>query len=90
MGLIGIIIFGAVVGLLADFIDKKNDNKWYIDIIFGIVGSLVGAFVRNLFTNNDAGAFSFDIWTFLTALAGTLLVLAAYHAALGNKNRDRF
>lgn len=83
MGLLGIIVFGAVVGLIADFIDRKHDNKWYWDVLLGIVGAVVGGFLRQLFTNNDAGAtgaMSWDLWSFLWALGGTLVVLWVYHS----------
>ena len=93
MGLIGIIIFGAVVGLLADAIDRKHDNKWYVDVLLGIAGAVVGGFLRQLFTDNNAGAggaLSWDFWSFLWALGGTLLVLFVYHKALPNRdNRNR-
>lgn len=85
MGLIGLIVFGAVVGLIADFIDRKHDNKWYIDVLLGIVGSVVGGLIRQLFTSNDGGAFHWDVWSFLWALGGTLLVLWAYHAVLRSR-----
>ena len=85
MGLIGIIAFGAAVGLLADFIDRKHDNKWYLDILFGIIGALVGGFIRQLFTGNNVGDFSWDLASFLWALGGTLLVLYIYHATLATR-----
>ncbi len=88
MGLIGIIVFGAVVGLLADLIDRKHDNKWYVDVLLGIVGAVVGGFLRQLFTENNAGAtgaLNWDLASFLWALGGTLLVLFAYHATLRNR-----
>lgn len=86
MGLIGLIVFGAVVGLIADLIDRKHDNKWYVDVLLGIVGSVVGGLIRQLFTSNDSGAFHWDVWSFLWALGGTLIVLWAYHAVLRSRN----
>lgn len=92
MGLVGIIIFGAVVGLLADLIDRKHNNKWYVDVLLGIIGAVVGGFLRQLFTDNNTGAggaLSWDFWSFLWALGGTLLVLFVYHSALRNRNRPQ-
>lgn len=91
MEILGIIIFGAAVGFVADLIDRKHDNSLLANVVAGIVGALVGSFIRQLFTNNDQSAFSFDFWTFLWALLGTFLVLAAYRAIRGAANkRDRF
>lgn len=94
MGLLGIILFGAVVGLIADAIDRKHNQKWYVDVLLGIIGAVVGGFLRQLFTDNNAGAtgaLSWDVWSFLWALGGTLLVLFAYHKYLATrKPADRF
>lgn len=90
MGLIGIILFGAVVGLVADLIDRAHDQKWYIDVLLGIIGAVVGGFLRQLFTSNDAGAsgaLHWDLWSFLWALGGTLLVLFLYHKYLASRSR---
>lgn len=90
MGLIGIILFGALVGVIADAIDRKHDNKLWQNVLLGIIGAVVGGFLRQLLTDNNSGAggaMSWDFWSFLWALGGTLLVLFAYHAALSNRNR---
>lgn len=90
MGLLGIILFGAVVGLVADLLDRGHKQKWYVDVLLGIIGALVGGFLRQLFTDNNAGAsgaLHWDFWSFLWALAGTLLVLFAYHKYLASRNR---
>jgi uncharacterized membrane protein YeaQ/YmgE (transglycosylase-associated protein family) len=82
MGLLGIIVFGAVVGLVADLIDRAHDNRWYVDVVLGIVGAVVGGLLRQLFTSNNTGAtgaLHWDVWSFLWALGGTLVVLWAYH-----------
>lgn len=90
MGILGIIVFGAVVGLLADFIDRAHDNKWYVDVLLGIIGAVVGGFLRQLFTSNNggaAGAMHWDLWSFIWALVGTLVVLFVYHRTLDRKPR---
>lgn len=92
MGLLGIILFGAVVGLVADWLDKGRDNKWYIDVLLGIVGAVVGGFLRQLFTDNNggaAGALHWDLASFLWALGGTLVVLFVYHKARPNRTSVR-
>lgn len=89
MGLIGIIVFGAVVGLLADLIDRAHKQKWYVDVLLGIIGAVVGGFLRQLFTDNNAGAggaLNWDFWSFLWALGGTLVVLFVYHKVLATRN----
>lgn len=82
MGILGLIIMGAVVGFIADAIDRKHDNSWVVNIVLGIVGSLAGGLLRGVVTGVEGLAF--DFWSFVWALIGTLVVLFAYHAV-----RDR-
>lgn len=87
LGLIGLVVMGAVVGFIADLIDKKHSNSWWVNVLLGIVGALLGGLLRGLLTNNDNGL-AFDFWSFIWALVGTLIVLAAYHAVRPKLDRN--
>jgi uncharacterized membrane protein YeaQ/YmgE (transglycosylase-associated protein family) len=82
LGLIGLLVMGAIVGFIADMIDRKHDNSWVANVVLGVVGSLAGGLLRGVLTGTDYLAF--DFWSFIWALVGTLIVLFAYHAV-----RDR-
>lgn len=80
MELIGLIILGAAAGFAADLLDKKHDNSWVANIVLGTIGALLGGLLRGVLTGTDYLAL--DIWSFVWALVGALIVLAIYHAAV--------
>lgn len=90
MGLLGVVLFGALVGVVADLIDTRHNNKLWLDVVLGIVGAVLGGFLRQIFTSNDAGAagaLHWDLWSFVWALIGTPIVLWIYHASLPYRSR---
>lgn len=88
LGILGLLVMGAVVGFLADLIDKKHDNSWLVNVALGVVGAFVGGFLRHLLTASDK-PMVFDFWSFVWALVGTLVVLAIYHAVRPRIDRSR-
>ncbi|GAB4149067.1 MAG: GlsB/YeaQ/YmgE family stress response membrane protein [Patescibacteria group bacterium] len=87
INLITWIIFGAVVGFLADLIDRKHDNSWLTNIIVGIVGSLVGGWIAGLvgFNVNDG----FNLANLGFSVVGSLLVLFILHLVTGQASRTQ-
>lgn len=77
MGVLGWIVFGLVVGLVAKFLMPGRDpGGFVITVILGIVGAVLGGFIgRSLGwyrTEDPVG--------FLMALVGALILLAVYRA----------
>jgi uncharacterized membrane protein YeaQ/YmgE (transglycosylase-associated protein family) len=75
MGIIGWIIFGLVVGVIAKFLMPGRDpGGFIITIVLGIVGALVGGMLGRAVgwygPNEGAG--------FLMALLGAILLLVLY------------
>ncbi len=71
-----------VLGLLAGFIGSKLVNKtgegFFLDIILGVVGAVVGGYVFNMF--GASGATGLNLYSLLVAVIGAVLVLMIYHA----------
>lgn len=71
-----------ILGLIAGFIGSKLVNKTgsglFLDIILGIVGSIVGGFVFSFF--GGAGVSGLNLYSLLVAVVGSVLVLIIYHA----------
>jgi len=64
------ITIGIVGGwLIATFVKHSTSNL--IDLIFGLVGSLVGAFIANLFI----GTPSTSVYTFISAAIGAVVFI---------------
>ena len=69
------LVFGAVIGWLAGLIMKSKKSLLW-NIIFGIVGSVVGGFIASLFGFGSlSGAFSFNIISILISIGGACLVI---------------
>ncbi len=70
-----------VLGLIAGFIGSKVVNKsgegFFLDIILGIVGAVVGGWVFTMF--GAQGVTGLNLYSILVAVIGAILVLVIYH-----------
>lgn len=79
MSILAWIIFGALAGWLASILTGDNGRQgWVGNVIVGIVGAFVGGFAASLF--GASGVNGFNLYSFLVAIAGAVLVLAIYNA----------
>lgn len=72
------IVFGALVGFIADYIDKSIHLSWLERIIVGIVGAVVGGTLATLVTTGNldvTAAVGFDIMSIILALVGALIAI---------------
>ena len=75
MSIILWIILGLVAGWLASVIMKTNATQGALmDIILGVVGSVVGGFVFNLF--GQPGVTGFDLYSLAVATVGAVILIA--------------
>lgn len=71
-----------VLGLIAGFISSKIVNKqgsgFFMDILLGIVGAVVGG---ELFTGlGHHGVTGLNVYSLFVAVIGAIVVLGVYHA----------
>jgi uncharacterized membrane protein YeaQ/YmgE (transglycosylase-associated protein family) len=81
-GIIGWILFGLIVGILAKFVmPGKDPGGFIVTVLIGIAGAVVGGFIgRSLGwygPEEPAG--------FIVATLGAILLLAVYRAMSGKK-----
>ena len=83
MGIIAFIILGLLAGLIAKAIMPGHDPGGYIvTTIIGVVGALLGGFLAAvLFGAHPLDEF-FDISTWLTAIVGSVILLAIYRVVI--------
>lgn len=74
------IIFGGLVGFAASMI-MGGTNGLFIDIILGIVGASVGGWIMDFF--GKSGISGFNIYSFLVALLGAVVLIAVVRAIRG-------
>jgi uncharacterized membrane protein YeaQ/YmgE (transglycosylase-associated protein family) len=80
MHIIGLIIFGLVVGVVAKFLMPGRDpGGFIITAILGIVGALVGGFLGRAMGWYGDG----DPVGFVMAVVGSIILLAIYRFTIG-------
>jgi uncharacterized membrane protein YeaQ/YmgE (transglycosylase-associated protein family) len=84
MYIIGWILFGLIVGIVAKFLMPGRDpGGFFITVLLGIVGSLVGGFLGRLVGWYGDG----DPVGFVMAVVGSIVLLAAYRLTMGRTSR---
>ncbi|HEY1337585.1 MAG TPA: GlsB/YeaQ/YmgE family stress response membrane protein [Bryobacteraceae bacterium] len=81
-GIVGWIIFGAIVGIIAKLLHPGRDpGGFIITILIGIGGSLLGGFVGRAvgFYRPGQGA------GILVSILGAIVLLVLYHAVAGRR-----
>lgn len=83
------IIFGAVIGFVADFIDKSVELSWFERVAVGVIGAIVGGSIAQLITTGTIGlaaSASFDILSIVIAVLGALAALFVWKRFRGTKS----
>lgn len=78
MSLLAWIILGLIAGFIGSKIINKSGDGFFLDIILGIIGAVVGGWVFNFF--GAAGVTGLNIYSLVVAVIGAILVLVIYHA----------
>ncbi len=84
-GIITWIVVGGLAGWVASMIVGNNASQGVLgNIVAGIVGALVGGFLMEIF--GGAGFTGFNLWSFLVALLGAVIVLFIWRAITGRQS----
>jgi len=84
MSIIGWIVFGLIVGIVAKFLMPGRDPGGFVlTIVLGIVGAVVGGFLGRLVGWYGEG----DPVGFLMAVVGAIVLLVLYRMAVGRPSR---
>ena len=83
-GIITWVIIGGLAGWVASKITKTDASQGLLgNIVAGIVGGLLGGFVFGLI--GGEGFSGFNLWSFLVALVGAVIVLTIWKAITGRR-----
>ncbi|MFA5878500.1 MAG: GlsB/YeaQ/YmgE family stress response membrane protein [Candidatus Staskawiczbacteria bacterium] len=77
MSILVLIIFGALVGWVASMLVGTREGL-LLDIIVGIVGSVIGGWIMDFFS--QSGVTGFNVYSFLVALLGSVVLLVVVKA----------
>lgn len=72
------VVFGAIAGFIADYIDSSVSLSWPERILVGVVGAVVGGSLAQLLTTGTVGlnaSAGFDLVSILIAVLGALVAL---------------
>jgi uncharacterized membrane protein YeaQ/YmgE (transglycosylase-associated protein family) len=85
MGIIAFLILGLLAGIIAKALMPGEDpGGFFVTMLIGVVGALVGGFLAAaLFGAHPLDEF-FDISTWITAIIGSVLLLAIYRMVTGS------
>jgi len=84
LSIIGWIVLGGLAGWVASMIVGTNARQGLLgNIVAGIIGAFVGGFIVNFF--GGAGVTGFNVWSFLVALLGAVVVLFVWRAITGGR-----
>jgi len=78
MSLIAWLVLGLLAGYLSSKIVNKTGEGFFLDIVLGVVGAIVGGFVFNMF--GASGPDGVNLYSLLVAVTGSVLLLVGYHA----------
>ena len=83
MSILGWLILGAIAGFIGSKIVNKTGAGLLLDIVLGIVGAFVGGFLSSLV--GGAPVTGLNVYSLVIAVIGSVVVLFAYHALVGQR-----
>ncbi len=83
MSIIGWLILGLIAGFIASKIVNNSGQGIFLDIVLGVIGSVVGGYLFSIF--GAAPVTGFNIYSMVVAVVGAIVVLWVYHALVGRR-----
>ncbi len=88
MGIIAWIILGLLAGMIAKAILPGDDPGGFIvTAIIGVAGALLGGFLAKVLFDAKPLDNFFDLGTWITAIAGSIILLVIYRVIVGNDRK---
>lgn len=79
MGFLAFLLLGLIAGAIAKAIlPGKQGGGWFITLILGVVGALLGGWLGGLIFQKDLINEFWSIESWLTAIVGSIIVLLIY------------
>ena len=78
MGILAWIVLGLIAGFIGSKIVNKSGEGFFLDIVLGVVGAVVGGWLFSFF--GAGGVNGLNIYSLCVAVVGAIVVLVVYHA----------
>jgi uncharacterized membrane protein YeaQ/YmgE (transglycosylase-associated protein family) len=87
VGIIAFIVLGLLAGIIAKAImPGKDPGGIVVTMLIGVLGALAGGFLAGVLFDADPLDEFFDIYTWITAIVGALILLIIYRAVTGRQS----
>jgi len=83
MSIIGWIILGLIAGFIGSKIVNKTGEGFFLDIVLGIVGAIIGGVIFSAV--GATGVTGCNFYSMFVAVVGAIVVLVLYHAIFGRR-----
>ncbi len=83
MSIIAWIVLGLVAGFIASKLVNKSGEGLVLDVVLGVLGSIVGGFLFHMF--GATGVTGLNLWSVLVSVVGAVVVLVGFHALKGKR-----
>jgi uncharacterized membrane protein YeaQ/YmgE (transglycosylase-associated protein family) len=88
MGIFAFIILGLIAGAIAKAVMPGDDpGGWIVTTIIGVAGAILGGFLAGALFDADPMDEFFDISSWLTAIVGSIILLAIYRLVVDRRRR---
>ena len=84
MGILSWIILGLIAGFIGSKIVNRQGQGFWLDIVLGIIGALVGGYLFDLF--GASGVTGLNIYSMVVAVVGSIVVLVIYNTITGRRH----
>ena len=84
MGIISWIILGLIAGFIGSKIVNRQGQGFWLDIVLGIIGALVGGYLFDMF--GASGVTGLNIYSMVVAVVGSIVVLVIYNMITGRRH----
>jgi len=78
MSILAWIVLGVVAGFIGSKIVNKSGDGFFLDLVLGVVGAVVGGWLFSFFGAH--GVTGLNIYSLIVAVIGAVVVLVVYHA----------
>jgi uncharacterized membrane protein YeaQ/YmgE (transglycosylase-associated protein family) len=85
MSILAWMVLGLIAGFVASKIVNKTGEGLVMDIVLGVVGAVAGGWLFHQF--GQPGITGLNIWSFIVAVIGAVILLVLYHAVTGRGAR---
>ncbi|MFJ5229572.1 GlsB/YeaQ/YmgE family stress response membrane protein [Kitasatospora sp. NPDC088391] len=87
MGIVSWIILGLLAGAIAKLLlPGKDPGGFIVTTLIGIAGSFIGGWLSSKILHKSVSVHFFDLPTWISAIAGALVLLVAYRLVFGKRN----